>query len=434
METVRQEHTTKNHSPRVARTLPSAPHLMVVGASYRSSRLKFREELLERVEGHLDGALMGTDEYALLSTCNRFELYLVSETPEEAYASLLRSLEELTGTKGVESLLYRFRGIDAVEHLFRVASGLESVVVGEPQILAQVREAGVRSRTSGESGAVLSPLFDRAYRVGGRVREAHGLASEETSLSDLAMEAVNRARPGGHTTLLVGTGKMIRLAARRLKDAEKLYVVSRRKTPPPGLERCTLVRQSALRSVAKKCDVIISATTSRRPLLTPRDLGGRTRRVVVDLGMPRNVSESVRELKNVTLYDLDDLARTATSRPRRRDLRGAEEMVAGEAREFYGWLVQTRFSTTLADLYSWAEAVRLEEMNRTVRKLRLPTRRDRRVVDAMGRRIVSKLLSRPTRFARGGRGGLSAAERLELLRSVFGMDETEDGAGHRRGS
>lgn len=402
--------------------LAALPQLMVVGTSYRSSDLTFRERLAAgETEGHIFHALSSVEETALLSTCNRFELYIVTRTPAESYDALLAALRRLPGLEEADRALYQLKGQDAANHLFRVASGLESVVLGEPQILSQVRAAGIRSRTSGDAKGVLSPLFDRAYRVGARVRKSFDLDSGEASLSDLAIEAINRSRPRRQVVLLVGTGKMIRLAARRLKGkSRRLYVVSKRKTPPPGLEWCTLVSRSDVKKVAKKCDILISATASNRPVVTQKDLKGRRKRVVVDLGMPRNVSASVRDLPNVRLIDLDDLAKMEGIRHPPRELREAETAVGREAEEFYDWLVQTRLSTALADLYSWAEAVREEELRHALSRLKPTTQRDQRIVDAMGRRIVSKILARPTEFARRKRAGLSEEEKLRLLKAVFG--------------
>ena len=403
------------------------PELALMGTSYKSSGIEFRESLAKRAAGdHVEDAL-AADETALLSTCNRFELYFVSRDPQRSYATLARRLRDLLGPVWTDRGFYRLEGLAAVNHLFRVASGLDSMVIGEPQILSQVRGAGADSRSKGNAKALLSPLFDRAYRVGSRVREAYCLTPGEVSLSDLAIDAIDQSMVDDGSVMLIGTGKMIRLAARRLKGkARKLYVVSRRRTPPQGLGWCKLVKYSDLRKVAKRCDVIISATNSDGPVLSAPDLEGIRPRVVVDLGMPRNVSDSVKGLANVRLINLDDLARAASGRKAPPLLRAAEGAVAKESQEFYEWLVQTRMSATLADLYSWAEAVREEELKRAMGRLGDLSERDQRIVDAMGRRIVSKLLARPTKFARKKHVALTEEEKLKLLGSVFGAGEEDE--------
>lgn len=401
-----------------------APQLLLIGTSHKSAGIAFRESLFKAMNSdHVLESLDSAKEVAVLSTCNRYELYLASTSPEATSSSFFESAAKAGALEGAQGAFYQAKGEEAVRHLFRVATGLESVVVGEPQILAQVRAAGISSRKKGTAGAILAPLFDRAYRVGSRVRRDYAFESDEASLSDLAVDAVRRMSPGRHDVMLIGTGKMVRLAALRLRpSARKLLVVTRRKLPPRGLEYAKLVSYSGMKKAAARCDVIISATSSDRPILRKEDLKGRRRKLVVDLGMPRNVSPEARTLPNVRLVDLDDLARTARSRRPSVSVRRAESATAREADDFYDWLVQTRLSSALADLYSWAEAVREEELKRALGKLNLGSEKEERILDAMGRRIVSKLLARPTRFARRRHVSLSEEEKLELLRSVFGAD------------
>lgn len=400
------------------------PQVLLIGTSYKSAKIGFREALAKAVEdGRLLDSLGSPRETAVLSTCNRLEVYLASARPDAAADSFFRQAQEIQGSRRARDGFFVAKGGEAVRHLFRVAAGLDSVVVGEAQILSQVRSAGIGSRKRGTAGAVLGPLFDRAYRVGSRVRAAYSFESEDASLSDLAVDAVQRLSPGRHDVMLIGTGKMVRLAARRLQGSSKrIVVVTRRRTPPKGLEGAKLVGHSQIRETARECDVIVSATSSVRPLLAKRDLAGRKKRVVVDLGMPRNVSPEVRELPNVKLLDLDDLAKLTRRRRRRASARAAELATAREADAFYDWLVQTRLTSTLGEMYSWADGVREDELRRAAGKLNLSSEKDRWVLDAMGRRIVSKLLSKPTEFARRKHATLSEEEKLELLRSVFGVD------------
>ena len=404
-----------------------APELVMIGASYKSADIAFRESLARAVSpGHVLRSLASAKEVALLSTCNRFELYLTSTSPEETLAAFYEAVAAKTGAKGVRERFYQARGAGAVNHLFRVASGLESVVVGEPQILSQVRAAGISSRKEGTAGAVLGPLFDRAYRVGTRIRGEFGFEREDASLSDMAVEAAVSLSPKSRIVMLIGTGKMARLAARKLaKPTTRFYVSTRRKVPPRGLQSAVIVPYSGIRKAAKKCDLIISATTVDRPLLMRNDLKGRSRKIVIDLGLPRNVSPDVRSLPNVRLFDLDDIAEIAASREPPVAVKEAELEASREAHDFHDWLVQTRLSSALADLYSWADAVRVEELEHAFSRLDLKSDRDRRVLEAMGRRIVSKILSRPTKFARRKHDTLSEEKKLELLKSVFGAESSD---------
>ncbi len=406
---------------------PAATQVLLAETSYKTSRLGAREALVKSMMGEFIASLPGVRESVVLSTCNRFEVYFATTSPEATYSGFLEAVKDNAGLERPDDAFSHLAGMLAVSHLFRVASGLESVVVGEPQILAQVRGAGIQARKQGDAKRILSPMFDRATRVGSKVRIAYGLGSGEASLSDLAVDAVEGLTHGDRAVLLIGSGKMVQLAAKRLVgSSSRLYVASRRK-PPTGLRGSIPASYSEISRLAQKCDVLISATVARRPLITRGDLRGGRTKVVVDLGMPRNVSPLVRELPNVRLIDLDDLARMARSGSQGAKLEEAERAVEAEAGEFYGWLVQTRLSSTLAEIYGWADEVREGELARALGKLQPKDPREARILDVMGRRLVSKLMARPAKFARSKHRVLTDEEKLNLLRAVFGMSGESGG-------
>ncbi len=406
---------------------PSASReLLAIGASYRTAPLEFRELLTKTFSASgLDKVQSFSEvkESALLSTCNRLELYFVTDSPDLTIRKLTEMLEHESSRRLPERAIFGLSGPAAVSHLFRVAAGLDSMVLGEPQILSQVRSAGAASRKAGSARGILSPLFDRASRVGARVRASYGIGSGEASLSDVAVDIVFESIHQRPKVLLIGTGKMVQLAARRLQGrAGAFYVASNRRRAPKGLSGSKLISYGGIQRIAAECDVVIAATTTMEPLLNKEDLAGRKKRIVVDLGMPRNISPAVRNLPNVRLIDLDDLAKAQRGRVDTELTRGAENMVAAEASEFYAWLIQTRLSSTLSELFGWANGVREAELTRAMRKFGQPSARDKRIVEAMGKRIVSKLMARPAGFARRKYGMVSEEEKLDLLRSVFRPD------------
>lgn len=404
--------------------------LVVVGTSYKTADLQFREKLRRLVvtKGLREiQSFPGVRESALLSTCNRLELYLVVDSPGPTLEQVLDYIEVAIRSASFRDRVYVSSGPAAIGHLFRVAAGLDSIVLGEPQILAQVRSAGISSRKAHTAKGILSPLFDRASRVGTHVRAMHKIGSGEASLSDLAVDIVLESCPSKPAVLLVGTGKMVQLAAKRLQGRASLfYVASRRKKVPKILTGSKLIPYGSIGEVAGRCDVIISAAASERPFLSEANLRGRRRRVVVDLGMPRNVSSSARALPNVRLVDLDDLARIGGRNKDTIGLREADAVVAREASEFHSWLIQTRLTSTISELFEWANAVRDEEVRRAAHRLSRADPRERRILEAMARRIVSKLMARPVKFARGRYRTVTEEEKLDLLRSVFRMGD-EDG-------
>ncbi len=405
------------------------PTLLLIGTSYKQSPISFRETLVRALSGENGKTLLknlpGAEETVLLSTCNRTELYAVSNNPErtvQAFRSRLRGLLD----NADESHFFVLEGSATIGHLFRVSSGLDSIVLGEPQILSQVRDAGINARIERSAKGVLSPLFDRAFRVGNRLRTSYRLGSGEASLSSLAIrvakERMKKPRP---KVLLIGTGKMIQLAAKELqKRNARLYIASKRDGVPPSLGGAKMVRYNRVPLVASRCDLVISATNSTGYVLTKQDIGGSRRKLIVDLGMPRNIDPAIRGTKNVELLDLDDLAMGRRARTSKHpQLQKAESQVSKEVDEFEKWLIETRFSDTLGRLYGWAHQVRDEEVQRASRKLHLSSVRQRKVLDSLGRRVVSKLLSKPTLFVRNRKTALEEQERLRILQAVFDLGE-----------
>lgn len=401
--------------------------LVLLGVSYRTSKLPSREDFMKVIApdgSDLIGSVPGVDEHVVLATCNRIEVYLVTSTPDLTLSALAERIESKRksglGPLGIFSL----RGRKVVDHLFEVAAGLDSIVLGEPQILAQVRSAGVAARRVGSAKGVLSPIFDRAFRVGSRIRESFDLGNGEASMGSLAVDAILQSARVESNVLLIGTGKMVQLAARRLSGKKgRVYVASKRKTVPKGLGDFDLISYRAIPKFSRKCGIIIAATNSEYPLLRKEHFKGGGRKTIVDLGMPRNVSPSVRKLRNVRLLDLDDLAVRARTLAPPRGFSPALAATRKEASEFYAWLIQTRLSSTLSQLYYWANGVRDAELRRAAGRLKLNSPRDRRVLESMGRRIVSKLMARPTKFARARYNGFPEEDKLELLNSVFGLGE-----------
>ncbi len=401
--------------------------LILLGTSFRSSPLAFREGLRKLVDSDPGSIsrLSGVRESAVLSTCNRVEAYLVSEAPSATEEGLQQLIAEC-GVPARAQFTYLVRGPDVARHLFRVAAGLDSIAVGEPEILQQVRQSGITARVEGEAKGILSPLFDRAYRVGKRVRSSSGFGSDEASLSALASRVVLDNTGQKTDVLLVGTGRMIQLAARRIKPISKrTYVASRRESLPESLAALSRVSYDEIARVAGRCGVVMAATSADGVVISRKALAGR-RKLVVDLGMPRNVEGSARQLPNVRLFDLDDLAREALKRPAPGErTRSVERAVWKEAAEFYNWLVQTRLNSAISDLYAWAGSVRDSEVQRALRKLEGSSEKDRETMEVMARRIVSKLMAPPTFFARNGYRNLSEEDKLRLLSDMFGIGEGE---------
>jgi glutamyl-tRNA reductase len=400
----------------------SAGSIILLGTSFKTAPIGFRECFASHLlsNGVLRTPLANTvvTESSIIETCNRVELYLVATDPKNAVESVLAGFDD-----GSADNLYQKTGLEAVNHIFRVSSGLDSLVVGEEQILRQVRAAGRRARVAGDAKSILSSLFDAAYNAGERARGLYGISSPGESVSSFALRfGLERLGRRPKKVLLMGTGETAKLAMMELSGA-KIYLFSRRLDAGARFSTTERVPHDRLKEVAAECDLIIAATRHTGYLLKKGDLPDDRKRVLLDLSFPRNIDPSMRSSDLIRLYDLDDLAAQARSLPKSEELAAGEKLLAAEAEQFNRWLMASRLTPTLPGIYRWAEAIREEEAQLALRRLSRLSERDRRVVEAMSRRLVSKLLAPHAAFAKQQGGGLSQADRLRLLESVFGGEE-----------
>jgi len=393
---------------------------LLVGASFRTAPLAVRERIAARLDRDDNlGALKraGALESSVIKTCNRLELYLTTRYPEITAESVIAMLSD---GKGSSEDFYVKLGVDAIAHIFRVASGLDSLVVGEEQILQQVRDSGRRARVSGTARSVISPLFDTAYNVGRRVRSLPGAPSKSASVSAFALKYALRAlgrQP--RKVLLIGTGETAKLAALELKSST-VYLLSRRRGIHSRFPGTTIITQSMLRRAGAECGLIIAATRHRGYVLKRGDLPDARKKVVLDLGFPRNVDPALKSSRLIHLFDLDDLAAHARL-PNGATRSSAERLAKAEAERFYRWLTATRLNPMLANIYRWAESIREDETGLALRRLPRLSGKDRRVLEAMSRRLVSKLMAPHAAFVKR-QEEVGQTERLRLLESIFGRE------------
>ena len=385
---------------------------VVVGVSYRTSSIAYRERLDRLLEERDWTRVAQADEWALMRTCNRIEFVLATSAPAAAAERLSRWVKKELG----QTRFYVLEGHFAIVHLFRVASGFESMVVNEGQILDQLRAAGRQARMVGSSKAVLSPLFDAAVNAGAAVKSTLKGTSDSVASLGLAL-AVKKLGHKPKDVLLVGTGKMSKIVAAKLQGS-RIHVVSKRSNLPSPL-RSELVPDRRIGDVLRRCELVVCATNHRGYAIDAEDVAdSKRKKVIVDLAFPRNVNPSVRSKPGVELLDLDDIGRYA-SRLRFPGTSRAERFVEQEASRFEIRLKASRLSPDLPALFRWADAMRSEETDATLRRLGRLSPRDRRIVEALGRRITSKILAKPAAFVKSSSQDLPQEERMRLLRAVF---------------
>lgn len=388
----------------------------------------------------------GVAEALMLSTCNRSELYLVAQNghpidnPESIYASVLGVSDEL-----FHGHSYILHEADAVAHVFKVASGADSMVLGETEIMGQLRRALDGARQAGTAGRILSRLGDTALSVGKRVRTEtridKGCMSVASVAADLARQIFDDL--ASRRVLVLGAGEMGALIARRMMDhgAHDLTVISR------TLERAeALANDIGGRAVdfdeftdeLMVADIVISSTSSPHPLVTRRRVeaaagaGRRRPMLLLDLAIPRDIEAQVREIDDVYLYDLDDLQQFAREIADQRmcELPVVEQIAEDEARQFMLWAKSQEVLPLVLSIRQQAEAIRDEEITLLTQSLPELSRKADKAVHLMTKRLVRRILEQPLEKIRElSSNGLSDRDRA-MIAEVFGaadtLDETEE--------
>jgi glutamyl-tRNA reductase len=385
--------------------------LVLVGTSHRSAPLPVRERLAAHDHGHdlVDHVLAAEPvaEAVGLATCNRCELYLVGSRPEALREAAVERLVELSGRDRaqLEPMLYVRTGAEAAEHLFSVAAGLDSLVPGEAQILAQIRDAYAGAYEWGATGPVSNRLFHVALEAGKRVRHETAIGSGGASVASVAAEVAAERLGGleGVSVLVVGAGRVAELVAANLtaRGARPLSVANRDPDRAAALAARfggTAIPWDGLAAAADAADVIVSSTAAPGHVIHAADLRPGRPRLLIDLAVPRDVDPAAAAVEGTSVVDLDGLeaAVERTLALRRGESGRAREIVAEQAAEFRDWMAALRVVPAITSLRDHAERIRAAELRRMEPRWDSLTPADRERLDAVTRGMLNKLLHEPT--------------------------------------
>ena len=419
--------------------------LVLVGLNHKTApvglleRLAIPEEQLSKALQQLAG-YTHVVEGAVLSTCNRIEVYAAVTKFHGGAQDLRNFLAEFChiAPEDFADHLYTYHEEGAVRHLFRVAGGIDSMVVGESEILGQVRRAHQIAVGEGIVGPLLGMAFRRALRVGKRARAETAIGRNPASISSAAVELARRAFDGGtlagRTVAIVGAGKMGRLAAAALRSAgaSDVVVVNRSDDRArAAAEAFSATRRpfGDLPDVLASVDIVISSTTAPGTIIE-RDLvseavrrrASQTPLFIVDIAVPRDVDPDVANLAGVVLRDIEDLRGVidSTLGNRLSEVAKVEEVISAELEHFLQWERAQETVPTAAALVAKADAIRAAELDRIRTHLERMTPEQRNAVAHMSRRLVAKIFHTPLSKTRE----LSGPE-LEALRALFELDDGE---------
>jgi glutamyl-tRNA reductase len=423
-------------------------HIIIIGLNHRTAPVEIRERLAFPAEtiGHALRGLLEKEslkEGVILSTCNRVEICAlahqnfqgVSETKDFMAAFHGMPLPELDG------YLYHYEGDEAVHHLFRVASSLDSMVLGEPQILGQVKDAYGYAGEFRSIGTILDKFFSKAFSVAKRVRTETKVASSAVSVSYAAVELARKIFGDlkDKTAMIIGAGEMCELAARHLISAGVKGIMVTNRTFERAVKlaeefRGTPIRFDELPVHLKRADIVLSSTGASHFIIRRQDVEEviRIRRnrpmFFIDMAVPRDIDPDANQIDNVYVYDIDDLNNVIETNleEREREALKAEEIVTEEVRSFRRWLDGQQVTPTIITLRRKYEEVKNLEVSKAVSVLGGEDPKTRKVVESLASSLLNKILHAPIAALKKDADGRNQMELVATVREIFDLPESPE--------
>lgn len=414
--------------------------VLLLGANHDTAAVAVRECLAipaERIVDTLRFLKSSTGEITVISTCNRTEFYAASAEAERTLRHFIYHHSGLD-TGALDRALYRLEGRDAVRHLLRVSCGLDSMIVGEPQILGQVREALQLAQQADSAGPVITALFQAALNAGKTARAATGISRGALSVSQAAVDLASD-RLGGlesRSALVVGAGETGTIVARNLRSRKigRLTIANRTFERAEHLAadlHGTAVEIERLAAAISAADVVITSTGAADPVITEQIVKAACSErqgsdlLMIDIAVPRDIESGVDELPGVTVADLDDLSDLIQSnKDRRMDAASeVEQDVDERTDDFLSWLAGHRSGETIRDLYHHADAIRFDQLERALKRMPNLDERERERLEIFSYQLVNALLHQPVSEIWDWERGPGNAE---ALRRIFGLETRPD--------
>jgi len=422
--------------------------LFVLGLSHKTAPIDVRERLAvpERELPKVLEALGEVSELAermFFTTCNRAEVYGVAEGPlAKAVEATRASLERYRNldSAALAGALYAYDGADATRHVFRVASSLDSMVVGEPQILGQVKTAYTVARSQQATGIILNNLLEQAFHVAKRVRTETGIATAAVSISSVAVELARKIFGDleGRTVLILGAGEMAELALRHLVDdgVRSILVANRSHDRAVALAEQfhgRAVTFDTFHQEMLEADIVISSTSAPHLILKKEDvqaiiLERRHRPIfLIDIANPRDIDPGCNDVDNVYLYNIDDLQSvvSANLKARQREAERAEVIIEREVGVFQAWLRGLDVVPTIVSLRDRVEEIRAAELQKAMSRMGDLTPEQRETIASMTTAMINKILHQPMSELRRRAVHQDGHVYSAVLRRLFGLEEKE---------
>lgn len=419
--------------------------ILTVGLSHKTApvdvreRLNFPEKELAPGLGALNSQEIA--EKFILSTCNRVEVYAAAEDPLTAREEIIEFLSAYhhLPRPHFEPFLYTKIAEEAVKHIFRVASSLDALVVGEPQVLGQVKEAYAIALECEATGVVLNNLLEKAIWVAKKVRTETGIAEAAVSVSSAAVDLAKKifGTLSTKTVMILGAGKMSELAAKHLLSDGATSVLVANRTYERALELAEKFQGRAIKydeafQYMISTDIVISSTGAPHFIVSRADaeriIHARKQKPIffIDIAVPRDIDPAVNEIDNVYVYDIDDLKGVVevNLRERHKEAEKAEHLVDKEVRHFIDWFKTLEVVPTIVDIRKKVEAMRLSEVEKTLSKLGGDQDLEK-ALHTLTQALVNKILHEPLTQLKQQSGQQNGHMTVKAARKLFGLDKEE---------
>jgi glutamyl-tRNA reductase len=418
-------------------------HIVIIGLSHKTAPVEIREKLafaptaMERpLRQMLE--LPTITEGLIVSTCNRVELCAVTKEPDAAIAELRRFLAEYheVSPEEINENLFDYQGEEAIRHLFRVSSSLDSMVLGEPQILGQIKTAYGYAAEFKTAGLILNRFLHKAFSVAKRVRTETAIASNAVSVSFAAVELARKIfdRLDNKGVMIIGAGEMCELAARHFvaNGISKVLVTNRtfeRAEKMAAEFNGKAVPFDSFVDHLAEVDIIMTSTGAPNFILGKRQMEEVLKRrknrpmFLIDIAVPRDIDPKVNDISNTYLYDVDDLQGVvqANLKERQKEAGKAEAIVEQEIGQFHLWLGNLEVKPTVIALRRKLDEIRQQELDKTFGNLKDLTGKQRKSIEAMAGAIINKILHKPTAILKNSQNDMSGEDYVDAIRTLFDL-------------
>ena len=420
----------------------SAEKIMILGVNHKTAPVEIRERLAFTNDPGTPyrelKVIPGCEEFTFLSTCNRVEVLFVSSTPMETEKKVRNFLfNNSMSYEEAGKYVYLHQGEDAIQHLFRVGASLDSMIVGEPQILGQLKQAYRDASEQDAAGLIVNRLMHKAFSVAKRIRTETEIGSSAVSISYAAVELAKKIFGDlkNKIAMLVGAGEMAELAAQHLMNqgVAEVLVANRTFERAVNLARCFNGKPVALEELIPQLehvDILISSTGSPDIILHSQDVKPimRKRRnqplFLIDIAVPRDLDPKLNDLANVYLYGIDDLNNVVDINKTERDKEAvqAERIVTEETLKFMLWLGSMEVTPTIVAIREKADAIRKAELAKTLPNLDNLSEEEKQAIEKMTSAMMNKILHHPIIFLKKEDSHKDKKVKLAFFRKVFNLD------------